>query len=266
MRILKEKIAHWIARRQYETLLKEMSSSVEPQLEELTRYKDIVVHEINNPMQVISIADAALQGLSSLSYTDAPKKDEEIQRFVAQIHEGVESIKSILDTSLDLQRGQFPAMQQEPLSVILDEALAQSQHLLSEIQRVTVDTGPARGVKVACIPRMLVRALVNIICNAAEAIAAGDDGTGGALSIGVDVSESGWVSVRIEDNGIGITPEERVNLFKFRYTTKQDGTGVGLHVVKTILKLHEGSIGVESTPGSGSVFTVRLPAIAEGGE
>jgi signal transduction histidine kinase len=266
MRILKEKVAHWISRRQYEMLLHEMSSSVEPRLEELSRYKDVVVHEINNPLQVISIADAALQGLSALSYREAPKKDEEIRRYISQVHDGVEAIKSVLETSLDLQGGEIPVKQEEPLSALIDDAVEQSRHFLGRAQGLNANLGAAGSARVLCDRKMLTRVFVNLIRNAAEAISGKDDGRGGEIAVSAGNAGKGFVAVRIEDNGVGIARQERDRLFQFRYTTKKDGSGVGLHVVKTILRLHEGTIAVESEPGVGSTFIIRLPVAGEGRE
>lgn len=266
MRILKEKVAHWISRRQYEMLLHEMSNSLEPRLEELSRYRDVVIHEINNPLQVISIADAALQGLSALSFKEAPKKDEEIRRYISQVHDGVEAIKSVLETSLDLQGEDITVKQEVPLSAIVDDAVEQSRHYLGRAQRLGADLGAAGSARVLCDRKMLVRVFVNLIRNAVEAISEKNEGRGGEIAISSGEAGKGFVAVRIEDNGVGITKQERDRLFQFRYTTKKDGSGVGLHVVKTILRLHEGTIAVDSEPGVGSAFIIRLPVAGDGTE
>ena len=72
-----------------------------------------------------------------------------------------------------------------------------------------------------------------------------------------------WL-VRVSDTGTGIAAEDLPHVLESFFTTKRkgEGTGLGLAIVQSILSHHGGSIGVESTPGEGSVFTVRLPALA----
>jgi signal transduction histidine kinase len=79
--------------------------------------------------------------------------------------------------------------------------------------------------------------------------------------------ESGNVVMKVQDNGIGIVPEERQRIFEKFYrvgnedTRKTKGTGLGLYIVKNIVKLHGGSVEVKSNLNEGSTFVVRLPII-----
>jgi len=77
------------------------------------------------------------------------------------------------------------------------------------------------------------------------------------------------VAIRVRDHGLGITPAERRTIFrKFvrgtaANTANVKGSGVGLAMVKHIIAAHHGDIRVDSTPGEGSTFTVRLPALEQ---
>ena len=66
----------------------------------------------------------------------------------------------------------------------------------------------------------------------------------------------------IKDNGAGISPELLGRLFEPFFTTKPDGTGLGLAITQRIIVEHEGDISVESQPGQGTAFHIRLPAAA----
>jgi signal transduction histidine kinase len=93
------------------------------------------------------------------------------------------------------------------------------------------------------------------------------------LSLGLEVSDRGaaggnastdsepqrFVVVRIKDSGRGITPEVREKLFFPFFTTKPSGSGIGLAVAKKIIDSHQGVIDVESDPGAGATFSVKLP-------
>jgi signal transduction histidine kinase len=67
------------------------------------------------------------------------------------------------------------------------------------------------------------------------------------------------IQVMIQDEGIGISPENRDRIFNLYYTTKENGNGIGLATVFKNVQLHNGEIQVDSEPGKGSTFTLRLP-------
>ena len=82
----------------------------------------------------------------------------------------------------------------------------------------------------------------------------------------VQLAQNGmYVSFSVKDNGIGIKAEELDRVFDEFYRIKNEdtldipGTGLGLSLVKRLVELHQGQIEAESTPGAGSVFTVRIP-------
>ena len=95
--------------------------------------------------------------------------------------------------------------------------------------------------------------MLNLLLNSIQAI----DGTG---NVRVKVaSEDGLAIVAVSDTGRGIPPEHLANIFRPFYTTKKKGTGLGLSLVSRIVESHGGRIEVNSSPGEGSQFTVRLP-------
>ena len=72
-----------------------------------------------------------------------------------------------------------------------------------------------------------------------------------------------YVDLRVEDKGPGIEPAQMSKIFDPYFTTKQNksGTGLGLYITKKVIEDHTGSIKVDSTPGHGTVFTIRLPLL-----
>jgi signal transduction histidine kinase len=97
----------------------------------------------------------------------------------------------------------------------------------------------------------------NIIITAVQAL-----GGKGTLTVSSGKSEgSAWFSVA--DTGPGITEAMRADLFKPFRTTKQQGTGLGLAIADRIVKAHRGDIEIETKPGRGTTFTVRLPRIED---
>jgi PAS domain S-box-containing protein len=114
---------------------------------------------------------------------------------------------------------------------------------------------------------LLERVFVNLIENALQAMAAG-----GNLTVTLHTASRGAqghgasarvVEVRIADTGPGIPEDIRRRIFEPYFTTKADGTGLGLPICKRIVTVHHGAISCESFPGTGTIFTVTLPAHCE---
>jgi two-component system sensor histidine kinase FlrB len=101
----------------------------------------------------------------------------------------------------------------------------------------------------------LTGALVNLVNNAVQA-------TGNAVQVALGVAlENSQIVIQVRDNGPGIAPALQARIFEPFYTTRSDGTGLGLAVVAAVAQAHGGSISVESKVGEGTVFSLRLPAI-----
>lgn len=108
--------------------------------------------------------------------------------------------------------------------------------------------------EIAVDPTLIRQAFSNLIQNALEAM----EGTG-EIHIRISNRPAGMLAVKISDTGLGIAKEHIDKIFLPFYTTKEKGTGLGLALVHKIILAHNGQISVESTEGSGTVFTIHLP-------
>lgn len=104
----------------------------------------------------------------------------------------------------------------------------------------------------------LMRAIQNVIVNAVQAASE----TKGSVAVSC-ARKDFYVDVRVEDTGAGIPPAQIAKIFEPYFTTRQgkSGTGLGLYITKKVVEDHNGSIKVDSTPGDGTVFTLRLPLV-----
>ena len=112
----------------------------------------------------------------------------------------------------------------------------------------------------------LVQAITNLVMNAKQAMPGG-----GQVSIHIDnaavstdelpLAPGSYVRIGVRDQGSGIAPEHLPRIFDPYFTTKPTGSGIGLASVHSIVKQHGGHVGVSSTPGSGTEFSVYLPAL-----
>jgi signal transduction histidine kinase len=105
---------------------------------------------------------------------------------------------------------------------------------------------------------MLRQALMNLALNAVQAMP-----NGGTLRLSARSGGRGRVEVVVEDTGIGIAPEHLGRIFDLYFTTRSQGSGIGLSMVYRIVQLHDGDIEVESIPGTGTKFRLRLPMLKE---
>ena len=114
-------------------------------------------------------------------------------------------------------------------------------------------THPSLPSIVRCDRAMLRQGLLNLTVNAFQAMP-----DGGRIRIAVS-HPKGWVTIDIEDDGPGMPPEVLERAFELYYTTKADGSGIGLSMVFRIMQLHGGSIDIESTIGTGTRVRLKLP-------
>ncbi len=113
---------------------------------------------------------------------------------------------------------------------------------------------PADLPAVALDADLFKQALLNLMLNAEQAMP-----HGGELIVQA-CAEDGGVRLDLIDTGCGMTPEQREKVFKPFFTTKPGGSGLGLATTKRIVEAHGGAIEVQSEPGRGTKFTLRLPA------
>jgi signal transduction histidine kinase len=144
----------------------------------------------------------------------------------------------------------------EALRPLLDRCVLLLRHRaeLSEVA-LTVDM-PDTFPKIECDASQIQQMVLALAINGLEATA-----QGGQVTLSAANEEPEWVTISVRDNGRGIPPEHMAEIFEPFFTTKEgeSGVGLGLPVVYGIAARHHGTVAVESTPGQGTTFTVRLP-------
>ena len=206
-----------------------------------------LAHEVRNPL-------GALRGAAQVlaSGTTAARSREMLE--VIQDETG--RLGRVVGDFLDYARPAPP--HREPVDVaeltrrVLRSASAAGLGLRAELQ-VTSEATRALGD-----PDQLQRAFANLVQNASDAA-----GPGGLLRIEVGRDGSGRITIRFQDNGPGIPPEQMARLFQPFHTTKPGGTGLGLALVHRVVETHGGELSVDGRPGLGAAFTLALPGAAE---
>ena len=100
--------------------------------------------------------------------------------------------------------------------------------------------------------------LINLLINAIQAVGKKADAR---INLNAFLNNQGRVIIEVEDNGPGIPDEVKEKIFIPFFTTKKDGSGIGLSLSRQIMRLHRGTINVNSIPGKKTVFTLKWPSI-----
>jgi len=209
-----------------------------------------VAHEVRNPLNAIALL------VQRLGREFEPVRDrEQYHRFITVVREEIQRVNRIVKQFLGLARP--PKLQ--PVDFNLEELLHKVIEVIApraRLKSLRVE-GVFAGVGTICAdPEQVEQALLNLLGNAVEATETGHVGLSAAV---VD----GEVEVIVEDSGSGIPVEYMERIFDLYFTTKQEGTGLGLSLVHRIVTEHGGRIDVQSLEGRGSRFTIRLPRLAE---
>lgn len=151
-------------------------------------------------------------------------------------------------------------MERKDIASVLNRALKLVGRDLTT-GKITLRKDFVPGYTVLVDKNQIMEVFLNIILNAIEAMPRGGELKVSSAAYKAPKNGAEYVRVGIADTGYGIPPENLTRLFERYFTTKKEGTGLGLAVVDRIVKAHEGLISVESEPGKGTTFYVDLPAV-----
>jgi CheY-like chemotaxis protein len=187
--------------------------------------------------------------------------DESAVRQLDLTHRQARRAARIVQNLLEFSRPAAP--QKKPLDVnsLIERTLQLHEHSLRR-NNVEVEFHLQPGLQpVVGDGNQLIQVFLNLITNAEHAIR--EVRESGRIQIRLG-QIGGYVSVTVQDDGIGIQPENLPRIFDPFYTTKRPGggTGLGLSICMSIVREHGGSIDVETLPAGGSAFTVFLPVVA----
>ena len=210
-----------------------------------------IAHEINNPTAVI------LGNMELLKF-ELGDKAEDVEEEIDIVIQQVGRISTIIRSLLQYSRpGEFNApLEMHQLTPIIDEMMVLVRHSIQKQQVVLIQDLTASYPIEVNRPQLL-QVLINLVVNAAHAM----DGQGRIWIRTYDWVVHGepiGVKIEIEDEGKGIPEEQLGRIFDPFYTTRKDGTGLGLSLSYGIIKRIGGTIEVSSTVGKGTLFTIGL--------
>lgn len=218
-----------------------------------------IMHEINNPLAAMVV------NLELAARAAAQTGSDELRQLIADTREAAERVRAIAGDLRMLTRATGPSRTWVNLERVIDSTLRLAQHETRNRARVEVEFSPATP-ELQASESQIGQILLNLVVNAAQAI--GDSGPEqGLIRIGCGCGPGGELMLSVFDSGAGMTAEVQARLFSPFFTTKpaSQGTGLGLSICKRIVEAYGGTIAVESAVGTGTTFTVLLPAATPNG-
>lgn len=228
------------------------------QAQKLTALGELVgttTHEFNNIL--MTIINYARLGLR---HKDTATRDKALEKILA----AGERAAKITNTVLGVARNRSETFEPTDLQKIVEDSLVLLERELSKY-RISVERDLQAVPEVSAIGNQIQQVLLNLLINARQAMPQG----GRVLIRLAHDPATEMVDLIVRDTGAGIASEKLVKIFDPFYTTKlgpdetgKGGTGLGLASCRRIIENHRGRIRVESTPGKGTAFTIRLPVAA----
>jgi signal transduction histidine kinase len=210
-----------------------------------------VAHEIGNPLNSLHIHLQLMERKVRELGDGAPR--EELQESIAVARAEIARLDSIVSQFLRAIRPSRPQLRPENVNTIIEEAV---RFFAPEIKDrdVVVEQELRSDLPMLQLDRdQMTQAFYNVIKNSLEAMK-----RRGIMRIRSDMDDT-HVLVRFTDTGGGISAENLSHVFEPYFTTKSGGSGLGLLIVRRIVREHGGELSIESTQGKGLTLTIRMP-------
>ncbi|MGH7681388.1 MAG: ATP-binding protein [Candidatus Eiseniibacteriota bacterium] len=207
-----------------------------------------VAHEVKNPLTPIAVSVADLKRSYELQRPDFPAI---LDQAVRTVREEVDSLRKMLQEFSDFARLPSPSLTPSSVAGILSDVEALYRH--------EADAGrfqaaiPSPDITATIDSAQIRQALVNLVKNGFEAMP-----SSGKVTLTAKRDNS-LLDITVADTGPGLTAEQKSRLFTPGFTTKAQGSGLGLTIVERIANDHGGTVSVESATGSGTTIHLRLP-------
>lgn len=215
-----------------------------------------VSHELKTPVGAVALlAEAVL---------DAADDPHEVRRFCTKILNEATRLGSLVTELIALSRLQGAERLPELATVEVDEVVREALdrcRLVAESANIRITVDPPSGLLLDGDATLLVTALSNLVDNAVSY-----SPPGSPVSVSRRLATDGFVEIAVTDRGLGIAPEHQERVFERFFRIDQarsratGGTGLGLAIVKHVAANHGGEVKLWSRRGTGSTFTLRIPA------
>lgn len=205
-----------------------------------------VAHEVKNPINAIVVHLELLRNKLDGTSPNA-------QRHLDVIEAEIRRLDRVVQTLVDFSRPVELRLREQDLRAVVGDVLALATEELSMRNVIVRSHVPSKPLLVNVDADLMKQALINVVENGAQAMP-----DGGRLDVLLETDHK-FAVVRILDEGVGIPEEIREKIFDLYFTTKSEGSGIGLAMTYRILQLHHGNVEVQSGIERGTEFRFRIP-------
>jgi len=235
----------------------EITRRLRAQYAEVSQLAGGLAHEIRNPLSTVSLNLDLLA--EDFQNPETPRERRALQRVERLQHE-VHRLRDVLESFLRFARVQDLRLDSTDLNAIVDE-LRDFYEPTAATKGIVIRTQLAADLPATRIDTDLFKqALLNLVLNAEHAMP-----SGGELIL-TTRRDGPSIVLDVIDTGGGMTEEVRARIFDAFFSTRPAGSGLGLPTTRKIVEAHGGSLQVQSEPGKGSQFTLRLPVFEAGAQ
>ncbi len=215
-----------------------------------------LAHDIRTPLSVLRLSAQNLEQELDVRFSGVP---EQIRHYFRTFREEAERLSNVSRTFLTFSRVTPPRLEPTDLAALVRKSVERRPHP----ENVAVDLNLQSGLPPANVdPPQIVTLIDNLLSNSYRAMS-----DGGTLTVKLQTEQKlrdgsrrkEWLLMQFSDTGQGIAEKDLPKIFEPYFTRSEDGTGIGLVLVKKIVEDHMGTISVKSILGEGTTFSVRFP-------
>jgi PAS domain S-box-containing protein len=207
-----------------------------------------VGHEVKNPINAIVVHLELLR--NKMGAQDAPAF-----RHLDVIQNEIQRLDRVVQTLVDFSRPVELKLHEQDLRQVVNAVLMLASAELETRDVRVINELPSRPVMVKVDADLIRQALLNVVLNGAQAMV-----SGGILRVRL-TEDSRWALLSVQDEGEGIPEEILSKIFNLYFTTKKEGSGIGLAMTYRIIQLHNGQVDVKSKTGQGTTFILKIPVV-----
>ncbi|MBC8301815.1 MAG: GHKL domain-containing protein [Pelagibacterales bacterium] len=205
-----------------------------------------VAHEIKNPLTPMRLTVQSFQRTSSL---DSKEEKRKLNDFCDTLIEQIDTMSGVATSFSDFAT--LPKTQLEKSDIV--DATKKVVEIFEQ-NNINFESSK-ESIVMKLDKEQWIRVMTNLIKNSIQAIPSDRE-----QKINVEISDStNSVKIIVSDNGLGVLEKNKEKIFEPKFTTKTDGMGLGLGIVKNIINSHRGKISYKSKPNKGTKFTISLP-------